>query len=299
MLPAAQAAAQSWGQGAVSFGLDERGVVTIGIVDGDDRRLSAFPFVANIGAGANSLGSGVVIGRRYLITAAHLFVRRGKWVATGIDRQPVGREYRAYRVFIEGCPSHVYGISKVFVNTTNPEAYRKLDYAVVQLDQPHCGPSVPLWSMSDDEVTRELYGEGTGEGPRKITAVGYYGPPTVEHYDQSAVLETGVFADLRYDTDLAWQYAAEGYVVDEDHSQLFRDSINYPQRILVHHIDTAIGGSGGPLLIHDGDQNYVIGIHIGERRDMSYVNFAIRITDSFLVLIEEHVPDAVIRRDPG
>jgi len=267
-----------------------------GIVGEDDRRLAQFPYVVNIGAGPNSLGSGVVIGRRHLITAAHLFVSHGKWYATRSDRHPQGYEYRAYHVFIEGCPSRIYGIVNVFVNTTDPETYRRLDYAVVQLDQPTCGVAAPIWSMTSDEVDRILYGHG-GEPAHDVTAVGYYGPGSVAHYSESAVLETGNFANLPYDMVLAWQYAAEGKVVDEDNSSLFRESPPFTQPVWTHRIDAAIGGSGGPLLIHDGEKNYVIAIHIGERRDNDAVNFAIPISDSFLDLIERRVPDADIRRD--
>jgi Trypsin len=274
------------------------GIELIGVVGEDDRRLSAFPYVANVGGGPNSLASGVAIGRRYLITAAHLFVRRGKWMATRSDRRPVGWEWGAYRVYIEGCPGRVYGIANVFVNTLNPEAHRKLDYAVVQLDQPHCGPSVAVWSMNQTEVDRILFGKGTDRAPRMVTAVGYYGSYTVEHFDQSAVLDTGTFEGLRHDMILAWQYAAEGRVIDENEDYLFANDTDNPQHLLVHQIDSAIGGSGGPLLIHDGDENYVIGIHIGERRDNAEINFAIQISDGFLDLIAEHVPDAVIRQEP-
>ena len=182
----------------------------VGVAGDDDRRLSAFPFVANIGAGAKSLGTGVAIGRRHLITAAHLFVRQGKWTVTGLDRRPVGPEYEPYRVFIEGCPSHVYGVSNVFVSTLDPDTHRKLDYAVVQLDQPHCGSSATLWSMTDNDVDRILFGNGADQEPRLVTAAGYYGPYSIDLFDQSAALETGVFENLRHDMTLAWQYAAEG-----------------------------------------------------------------------------------------
>jgi len=269
------------------------------IVGDDDRRLSAFPYVVNIGAGPNSLGTGVVIGRRHLITAAHLFVGHGNWYATRSARHPEGRDYRAYHVYIEGCPSRVYGIVNVFVNTTDPETYRKMDYAVVQLDQPGCGVAAPIWTMTDREVDRLLYGHDSDQGPRDVTAVGYYGPASVADFDLSAVLDTGSFANLPFDMSLAWQYAAEGRVVDEDQSRLFRDYPSIEQSVWVHKIDAAIGGSGGPLLIRDGDTNYVIAIHIGERRDGVDVNFAIPISDSLLDLIERRVPDAVIRRDGG
>lgn len=299
LLSAAFAMARPLPQDLLSSPSIAGGPQLAGVVGDDERRLSAFPYVANIGGGTNSLATAVAIGRRHLITAAHLFVAKGKWGATGTDRRPASREFGPYRVYIEGCPGRVYGVANVFVATLNPEAHRKLDYAVVQLDQPHCGPSVALWSMSDDEVDRLLYGKGAEAGPRMVTAVGYYGSYTINRYDQSAVLDTGTFHDLPFDKKLAWQYAAEGRVLDENYDDLFLNDHDNPQRLLVHEIDAAVGGSGGPLLVRDGDENYVIGIHIGERRDDATVNFAIQVSNGFLDLIVEHVPDAVIRRGGG
>ncbi|MEM7124483.1 MAG: trypsin-like peptidase domain-containing protein [Pseudomonadota bacterium] len=261
----------------------------------DTRRLSLFPYVANVGAGDNSLASAVVVGRRHLITAAHLFVGNGRWLATGIAREPVASELSRYRVFIEGCPNRTYAISDVHVNTLNPEINRASDYAVVQIAEPHCGVSVPIWSMTRDDVDAFLLSPSGTVDRRDVTVAGYYGPHTVALYSESASLDTGKFENLEFDLSLAWQYAAEGPIVEQGTGRELRLEPNNRQRLFAHEIDTDVGSSGGPLLVRDGDEVYAIGIQIGERRDDVDLNYAISISDDFLDMIVEHVPDAVFR----
>lgn len=270
-------------------------IVPIDIVGEDTRRLSLFPYVANVGAGDNSLASAVVVGRRHLITAAHLFVGNGRWHATGIAREPVGNELSRYRVFIEGCPNRTYAIADVHVNTLSPEFNRASDYAVVQIAEPHCGVSVPIWSMTRDDVDSVLLAPNGTADQRNVTVAGYYGPHTVALYSESASLDTGTFHNLEFDFSLAWQYAAEGPVVEQGTGRELRIDPNNRQRLFAHEIDTAVGSSGGPLLVRDGDEVYAIGVQIGERRDKVDLNYAISISDDFLDLIVEHVPDVVIR----
>ncbi len=270
-------------------------ITTIGIVGDDTRRLSSFPYVANVGAGDNSLASAVVVGRRHLITAAHLFVGNGRWHATGIARKPVGSELSQYRVFIEGCPTRTYGIAGVYVNTLSPEFNRASDYAVVQIAEPHCGVGVPIWSMTRDDVDSVLLGSNGTADQRDVTVAGYYGPHTVALYNQSAILDTGTFENLEFDFSLAWQYAAEGSVVEQGTGRELRLGPNDQQRLFAHEIDATVGGSGGPLLVRDGDEVYAIAIQVGERRDDVELNYAISISDEFLDLIVEHVPDVVVR----
>ncbi len=270
-------------------------IVPIHIVGDDTRRLSLFPYVANVGAGDNSLASAVVVGRRHLITAAHLFVRNGRWDATGVAREPVASELSRYRVFIEGCPNRTYAISDVHVNTLSPEVDRASDYAVVQISEPHCGVSVPIWSMTRDDVDAVLLAPNGTTDQRNVTVAGYYGPHTVALYYESASLDTGAFENLPFDLSLAWQYAAEGPVVEQGTGRELRIDPNNQQRMFAHEIDTAVGSSGGPLLVRDGDEVYAIGIQVGERRDDVDLNYAISISDDFLGLIVEHVPDVVFR----
>ena len=149
--------------------------------------------------------------------------------------------------------------------------------------------------MTRDEVDAVLLESNGTSDQRTVTVAGYYGPHTVTHYGQSATLDTGSFQNLEYDLSLAWQYAGEGPVVDQGTGRELRLEPNDRQRLFAHEIDAEVGGSGGPLLVRDGEEVYAIGIQIGERRDEVDLNYAISISEDFLDLIIEHVPDVVVR----